>query len=129
MREGQKAVVWFSEVTKDDVPLVGGKGANLGEMTNSNIPVPPGFIVTSGAYFDFLRQAKLVAKIRPPLKSIDVNDSKQLQQVAAQIRQIISDAPMPEEIAREIKQAYRKNYVFSKKLVLPNGLYPFSAWH
>ncbi len=108
MLEGQKAVVWFSEVTKDDVPLVGGKGANLGEMTNSNIPVPPGFIVTSSAYFDFLRQAKLVAKIRPPLKSIDVNDSKQLQQVAAQIRQIISDAPMPEEIAREIKQAYRK---------------------
>ncbi len=108
MREGQKAVVWFSEVTKDDVPLVGGKGANLGEMTNSNIPVPPGFIVTSSPYFDFLRQAKLVAKIRRPLKSIDVNDSKQLQQVAAQIRQIISDAPMPEEIAREIKQAYRK---------------------
>lgn len=108
MPEDQKVVVWFNEVTKKDVPLVGGKGANLGEMTNANIPVPPGFIVTSGAYFDFLRQTKLIDKIRKPLESIDVNDSKQLQKVAAQIRQIISKAAMPLEIAKEIEQAYIK---------------------
>ena len=55
MREGKKTVVWFVEVTKDDVAMVGGKGANLGEMTNADIPVPPGFIVTADAYFDFIR--------------------------------------------------------------------------
>ena len=54
MLEGQKAIVWFNEVGKSDVGLVGGKGANLGEMTQANIPVPNGFIVTSAAYFDFL---------------------------------------------------------------------------
>jgi len=108
MSEGQKAVVWFNEVTKNDVDVVGGKGANLGEMTNADIPVPPGFIVTAGAYFDFLQQAKLVGKIRKLLEPIDVNDSKQLQHVAAQVRQVISDAAMPSEIAEKIEQAYIK---------------------
>jgi len=108
MQGAPKVVVWFNEVTKEDVPLVGGKGANLGEMTNAQIPVPPGFIVTSGAYFDFLQQTKLIDKIRQPLESLDINDSKKLQEAAAQVRQLISQAAMPPEIAEEIKQAYRK---------------------
>ncbi len=108
MPEGRKTVVWFNEVTKKDVALVGGKGANLGEMTNAHIPVPPGFIVTSDTYFNFLRQAKLMDKIRELLKPVDINDSKRLQQAAAQVRQTISDAAMPPEIAEEIKQAYIK---------------------
>ncbi len=80
MLKGGKAVVWFNEVTRKDILLVGGKGANLGEMTNADIPVPPGFIVTATAYFDFQRQAKIVDKIRELLEPVDVNDSKQLQQ-------------------------------------------------
>jgi len=108
MKEGQKAVVWFNEVTKDDVPLVGGKGANLGEMTNAGIPVPQGFIVTADTYFDFLRQTKLIDRLRKLLEPVDVNNSRQLQQVAAQVRQLISDAAMPPEIAKEIEQAYIK---------------------
>ncbi|MFH0769648.1 MAG: phosphoenolpyruvate synthase [Chloroflexota bacterium] len=108
MQEGKKTLVWFNEVTKKDVGLVGGKGANLGEMTNANIPVPQGFIVTSDTYFYFLRKTKLLDKIRQLLKPVNVNDSKQLQQVAAQVRQIISKAAMPPEIAQEIEQAYIK---------------------
>ena len=108
MPQGYKTIFWFNEVTKEDVPLVGGKGANLGEMTNADIPVPPGFIVTSGAYFDFVRQEKLMDRIRKLLEPVDVNDSKQLQQVAAQVRQVISSAAMPPEIAREIREAYIK---------------------
>jgi len=108
MPKGQKDVVLFKEVTKNDVPLVGGKGANLGEMSNANIPVPPGFIITSGAYFDFLQQTQLMDKIRQLLEPVDVNKSRELQQVAAQVRELISKAPMPPEIAREIEQAYRQ---------------------
>ena len=108
MPKGQKAVVWFNEVTKKDIAIVGGKGANLGEMTNADIPVPPGFIVTSYAYFDFLKQTNLVDKIHELLDPIDVNDSKQLQQIAAQVRELISNATMPPEIAREIEKAYIK---------------------
>ena len=82
----QKAVVWFDEVSKEDVATVGGKGANLGEMTKARIPVPPGFIVTAGSYFDFLEKTKGMDKIRSLLKPLDVDDSKQLQQIAAEVR-------------------------------------------
>ncbi len=108
MNKGQKAIVWFNEVTKDDVPTVGGKGANLGEMSRANIPVPPGFIVTANAYADFLNRTKIVTKIRQLLKPLDSNDSKKLQQTAGKIKQVILDAPMPAELASEIKEAYRK---------------------
>jgi pyruvate,water dikinase len=108
MKQGQKAVVWFKEVTKKDIPLVGGKGANLGEMTNAGIPVPQGFIVTAAAYFDFIEQAGLDSKIQALLKTIDVQDSKQLQEVAAEVQQVIIKADMPPETAKAIEQAYVK---------------------
>ena len=108
LKEGQKTVVWFNEVTKKDIPLVGGKGANLGEMTNAGIPVPQGFIVTAAAYFDFIEKSGLSDKIRALLKPLDVHDSKQLQEIAAKVQKLIEDAEMPPETAREIEQAYVK---------------------
>nr|MBC8429398.1 phosphoenolpyruvate synthase [Dehalococcoidia bacterium] len=108
MHQGQKAIVWFNEVTKKDVPTVGGKGANLGEMTNANIPVPTGFIVTANAYFDFLKKSELTDKIRNLLQPLDPGNSKQLQQIAAEIKQLILDAAMSPELAKEIQEAYSK---------------------
>jgi pyruvate,water dikinase len=108
MEKGQKSVVWFNEVTKNDVPLVGGKGANLGEMTNAGIPVPPGFIVTAAAYFDFLEKAGLSQKIKALLEPLNVHDSKQLQGIALKVQKVIKDGKMPPETAREIEQAYVK---------------------
>ena len=108
MRQSLKAVVWFNEVTKKDIPLVGGKGANLGEMTNAGIPVPPGFIVTASAYFDFIEKANLHDKIKSLLSTIDVHNSKQLQEVALKVQKLITDATMPAATAKEIEQAYVK---------------------
>jgi len=108
MHSGQKAVVWFNEVTKKDVATVGGKGANLGEMTKARIPVPPGFIVTANAYYDFLQRSKTTDKIRGLLKPLDTNDSKQLQQISTEVKQAILNAPMLPELADEIKKAYRE---------------------
>ncbi len=108
MGEGRRAIVWFNEVTKEDVPLVGGKGANLGEMTRAEIPVPPGFIVTADAYFDFIEEAKLTDKIRNLLEPLDPNHGQQLHQIAGQIKQLILDATMPPELASKIQQAYIK---------------------
>jgi pyruvate,water dikinase len=106
MHQGQKAIVWFNEVSKNDVPTVGGKGANLGEMTRAEIPVPPGFIVTASAYFNFLEKSGLKDKIRHQLKPLDPSNSKQLQQIAAEIKKLIMGAAMPSELAKEIGQAY-----------------------
>ncbi len=108
MNQGRKTSVWFNEVGKDDVPSVGGKGANLGEMTRANIPVPPGFIVTAHAYFDFLQRTKITDKIRELLKPLDSNDSKQLQQIAGEVKQVILNAAFPPDLASEIKEAYAK---------------------
>ncbi len=108
MRQGQKAILWFNEVTKDDVPTVGGKGANLGEMTRAEIPVPPGFIVTASAYFDFIKKSGLKDKIRQTLQPLDTSDSKQLQQIAAEVKKLIMKAAMPPELASDIEQSYLK---------------------
>lgn len=101
-------IAWFDEATKNDIRLVGGKGANLGEMVHAQIPVPPGFIVTVDAYFAFLQAARIVDEIRPYLETLDVDDSQKLQAVATLIKSRISDSPMPDDIASQIKAAYRK---------------------
>ncbi len=108
MKQGTKAVVWFNEVTKYDIPLVGGKGANLGEMVHARIPVPPGFIVTADAYFKFLEASNLTGEIRRYLEGLDVNDSKKLQEVASLVKDKISSAPMLPDMVKEIKSAYLK---------------------
>jgi pyruvate,water dikinase len=108
MQQTAKNIVWFTEVTKSDIPLVGGKGANLGEMVHAQIPVPPGFIVTADAYFKFLHGARLTDEIKNDLENLNVNDSKKLQEVAEIIKQKISVATIPSDMVKEIKEAYRK---------------------
>lgn len=103
-----RSVVWFSEVGRDDLGLVGGKGANLGELTRAKIPVPPGFVVTADTYFHFIRQNALEPIIKKELFNLDVHDSRSLSERAARIRERIIGAPMPAHIAAEIKEAYEK---------------------
>lgn len=108
MAKGDKTIVWFKDVGRQDIGLVGGKGANLGEMTNADVPVPPGFIVTASAYFIYLEKSGNENKIRDLLDPLDVHDSRKLQDVARQVQQIIIDSPMLPELANEIKKAYRE---------------------
>ena len=105
-----KYVVWFRDVDKDDIALVGGKGANLGELTRAGLPVPPGFIVTSEAYFDFIEGADLDIQIEKLLKGLDVNDSKKLNAAAVAMQKAILSKPMPQSIAKEISSAYQHLY-------------------
>ena len=103
-----RSVVWFSDVGREDLGLVGGKGANLGELTRAKIPVPPGFVVTADTYFRFIQVNALEPLIKKELFGLDVHDSRQLNERAAKIRQRIIDAPMPRHMAEEIKDAYRE---------------------
>lgn len=108
MIPAKKAILWFQEVSKKDIPLVGGKGANLGELTGAQIPVPPGFIVTSSAYYTFLEQSFLTDKIRKLLESLNHHDSRELQQVAEKIQNLVLNSAVPQEIDRQIREAYQK---------------------
>ena len=103
-----KFVVWFNEVDKEDIPLVGGKGANLGEMTKAGFPVPNGFIVTSAAYKHFLDVTHLRSKIETALHNLNVSDSKALDHVSKTVRDLITGSEFPREIANEVITAYFK---------------------
>ncbi len=101
-----KYVVWFDEVDREDIPLVGGKGANLGEMTKAGFPVPPGFIITSKAYYHFLDQNNLRPKIKKLLIDLNPNDSRQLQSASQQVKKLVKSYPIPKDVAAKITQYY-----------------------
>jgi len=106
MSAHQKYVVWFHEVDKNDIPQVGGKGANLGEMTQAKLPVPPGFIVTSYAYFSFIEKSHLKHKIEKHIEGLDYNNSQQLQHVSKLIQEDIKKSPIPKDLAADIVEHY-----------------------
>jgi len=113
-----KSILWFKEVNKHDVGIVGGKGANLGEMTNADFPVPDGFIVTSTAYFHFLRENKLINKINDLLSTVNYDRHESLEQVSGHIKKIIKQAKISNELVDEIFAAYKKlGGVFKDALV------------
>ncbi len=108
MDKGRRVVVWFEEVDKSSIGIAGGKGANLGEMLKAGINVPGGFIVTADAWVSFIESAGIRDGIHEVLDSLDESDSEKLQEVAEQVKQLVTSAPMPRHIADAIRQAYRK---------------------
>lgn len=103
-----KNILWFSQIGYEDIAHVGGKGANLGEMYNLGIPVPNGFVVTSDAYFYFVKHNGLNQKIKDILTTIDVDQPDQLQSAAAKIKKIISRCQIPDDLALDVMKAYQK---------------------
>lgn len=101
-------LLWFKDIHFSDVNIVGGKGANLGEMYNLGIPVPNGYCVTAEAYYKFIESNKLKPRIKAILDATDVDDSEQLSQASASIRKLVRSSPVPEDIAQDIMIAYKK---------------------
>jgi len=118
----KKMVVWFDEVGKDDVSLVGGKGANLGEMTQAGLPIPFGFVITSDAYFEFLNHNHLMPKIKTFLLNINVENPIELHQASVHIRKIIEDGEIPEKLMKKIIYFYDHLYLKEERK-------PLTFWH
>jgi len=97
---------FLDEVGKRDTSFAGGKGANLGEMYRSHLPVPPAFIVTTKAYDTFLAANALDPRVEKMLAAFDYDDIAKLDRDAAEIRKLIESSKMPAELAREITLAY-----------------------
>lgn len=106
VRLEDKYVKWFSDIDKEDVKLVGGKAANLGEMLKIGMPVPQGFVITSEAYSYFLEQTGLKEKIYKKLKDLDVEDTEQLEKTSNEIQKMIIGEELPEDLEGEIIEAY-----------------------
>ncbi len=102
-------VLWLENVRKDDIHLVGGKCANLGELTAKGIKVPPGFAVTAGAFKRFLDETKIEEVIHKTLRSSDgPRDPKMYEEASQEIRKLIESVEMPNDIADEVRKAYRE---------------------
>ncbi|MFQ5942292.1 MAG: PEP/pyruvate-binding domain-containing protein [Anaerolineales bacterium] len=99
-------IMRFSEVGKDHIPQVGGKGANLGEMVSAGLPVPPGFCVTAQAYQDFLVQAALQDPIDKILTDMQPDDMEDVEARSQAIRDLITQSAMPADIQQGITDAY-----------------------
>ncbi len=109
MNKKEKFILWFEEVDKNDVGLVGGKNASLGEMiSHTKIPVPDGFAITSYAYRYFIEQTGLKDFIQETLKKYNVKKLSQLRKAGKLIRDKIVKAKMPEDLRKEIEENYRK---------------------
>ena len=118
-RRQKELVIWFGDLKKTDVPLVGGKNANLGEMISSKLPVPPGFAVTAYSYEKFIKETRIAEKIYEIINEtvVDKNDPKQYDAASKKIRKLIEKTEMPERIEKAVKSAYRE---LNKKLNLTN---------
>lgn len=101
-------IKWFQELSKQDIAMVGGKGANLGELTQAGIQVPPGFCVTAYAYQYFIESTGLQEEIRTIIAHTNMEDSLNLDENTARIRAMITSASMPAEMKEEIVFAYKK---------------------
>ncbi|MFB6144097.1 MAG: phosphoenolpyruvate synthase [Candidatus Nanohaloarchaea archaeon] len=102
-------VLWFEEIDADDTSNVGGKGANLGELSNEvEVPVLPGFSTTSDAYDKFMQETGLKDKIRNILEGLDTDDVENIQRRGKQIRAEIQEADMPESLREDFIEAYEE---------------------
>jgi pyruvate,water dikinase len=101
-------VLWFDQLRRADVNLVGGKSSSLGELTSgTNVPVPFGYATTSAAYRYFMKETGCREKVDALLaKLTDPEDSDQLHRIASSIRKIIRDAKMPDILAQIIGYSY-----------------------
>lgn len=93
-------------IGSEETAVVGGKAANLGELVNAGVPVPPGFAITVEAYQQFLAESQLLDVVRRHVSNLNVDDTERLDSVSSRLRKIITNAPLPATIEEAIREAY-----------------------
>jgi len=105
-------ILWFEEIGIEDVPMVGGKNASLGEMyqklTSKGVAVPHGFAITAYAYQHLLRDAGIEDAIKDALEGLDTHDLRNLQERGEKVRKIIRTAEFPDDLRQAIIESYKK---------------------
>ncbi len=107
-----KFILFFNQINKGDVPLVGGKNASLGEMysklTKQGVRVPNGFAITSTAYYYFLEQAGIKNEIAKILRGLKSRNIKELKRRGREVRNLILNSELPQDLELKIIEAYKK---------------------
>lgn len=99
-------VLGFEEISKESLPLVGGKNAGLGEMLRAGINVPPGFAITTDGYLTFIQETGIKDAIAQIVSAVNPDDMASLDDASQRIRGLIERTPMLPEIASEIRSTY-----------------------
>src|SRR5215208_4387696 len=99
---------WFDEIGKEDIALVGGKGANLGELSCAGLPVPSGFVITTAAYDTFVEASGIKGEVVALASVPRAEDPAGFEEVAEGIRALFSGGKVPDEMAEEIRSSYQE---------------------
>ncbi len=99
--------IWIKQISKDDIPLVGGKASNLGELASNKFPVPGGFVVTAEAYKLFLDKTGIQKEINEILDKTDINNTDELKSSSEKIQDLILSTDMPPEVKLDIQKYYK----------------------
>jgi rifampicin phosphotransferase len=100
-------ILSFSEIRANDLPLVGGKGANLGEMMHAGFPVPNGFCITTAAFLQFISTAPENEGIYALLDTVSTDNLDSVREIGEHVRKSFLELPMPKEIADAVHQAWQ----------------------
>ncbi len=101
-------VRWFDKIRLHDTDLVGGKGANLGELTAAGLPVPPGFVVTSEAYHYAIDHAQVAPQLAAVLAGVNTNTTADLTRAADEAQRLVRGVALPSDLAAAILDAYHR---------------------
>jgi len=118
----EKYILWFSEISKDDVPLVGGKNASLGEMfsklSEKGIQVPNGFAITADAFRYYLSYNKIDEKLKEIFKKFNSKSIQSLKETGERARSLILKGKFPSDLEKEILENYQKlSKIYNQKNV------------
>lgn len=101
-------ILWFDEISKNDIAKAGGKGANLGEMANAGFPVPPGFCITTEVYSEHIQNLELQHLIDKMNMNTQIGSMQGLDDLSTDIRSRIEESQISARAEHAIKTAYRK---------------------
>lgn len=105
----EQFVMFFGEIDKSYLPHVGGKGANLGEMTQAGFPVPPGFCVTTLAYRTFIQTSQEMTELLNLLDRLHPDQFNEISKLGKQIRDHLESVPIPETVKAAIIDGWQKS--------------------
>ncbi len=99
---------WFAELSLDDAASVGGKGANLGELSRAGFPVPPGFVITAESFLAAMDDGEVRAEMAEGARAVDPDDAGRLEEMSDHLRDLVHKVGIPDALQAEIAAAYRR---------------------
>lgn len=112
-------ILWVDDLSDESLPVAGSKIARLGALRRCDVRVPDGFVVTTGAFGRFIESTGLAGRIEGLMQSISADDDSAVASVSQQVRAVIEETPVPEDIAHKLVDAYEELSYRNRDLNFP----------